>query len=303
MSRDGSISVVGANGKLGSLIVTALARRGARVRAVVRPGREDSVAHLAGPSTSVVTARLEDRDTLEAICAGASTVISAVQGDPDIIVDGQLALLAAARAHGVTRFVPSDFSFDIFGLPAGNNINSDWRRTFAEEAAKARGAVQVVHVMNGCFIDRDVLFGFLGAIDTKTHTLQLWGDGKAPMDFTTFEDAAAYTAAMVLDKRDVPERFYVAGEVADAIGLARSFERGSGQRLEVVERGTLDDLDREIARRQSEDPSNFYAYLPLMYWRAMLDGTGKAPQLHNDRHPEITPTSIEAYVSAMTRGQ
>lgn len=303
MSDHGWISVVGASGKLGSLIVAELARRGAHTRAVVRPGREDSVAHLAGPTTTVMTADLEAPGTLEAICSGASAVISAVQGGPETIVDGQLALLAACRAHGVARFVPSDFSFNFFGLAPGENINSDWRRAFAEEATKTRGDVRVVHVLNGCFLDRDVLFGFLGAIDMTTRALQLWGEGRAPMDFTTFNDTAAYTSAMVLDEREVPERFYVAAEVTDAHGLARAVERGCGQRLAIVERGTLDDLDREIARRQAREPRNLYAYLPLMYWRAMLDGKGKAPELHNDRYPDIEPTTIERYVAAMTRGQ
>lgn len=91
---------------------------------------------------------------------GVHTVVSAVQGGPNTNIDTQHRLLSRARAGGVRRFIPSDFSFDLFGLAEGENINSDWRREFARRAGQERGAVQVVH---------------------------LWGDGEAQMQFTTYE--------------------------------------------------------------------------------------------------------------------
>jgi len=41
-------------------------------------------------------------------------------------VEGQNRLLEAAAQHGVARYFPSDFSFDLFALDEGENVNSDW---------------------------------------------------------------------------------------------------------------------------------------------------------------------------------
>lgn len=67
-------------------------------------------------------------------------------------------------------------------LDPGENINTDWRRRFAEEAASVQGQTQVVHVPNGCFLDMGVLFGFLEALDLNTGTMSLWGNGHQAMD-------------------------------------------------------------------------------------------------------------------------
>jgi hypothetical protein len=42
-----------------------------------------------------------------------------LQGQRDIIVDGQVALAKAAVRSGVRRFIPSDFAIDLFNAPAG----------------------------------------------------------------------------------------------------------------------------------------------------------------------------------------
>ncbi|MCA9711564.1 MAG: MOSC domain-containing protein [Myxococcales bacterium] len=247
MTSETTILVVGATGTLGRLITRELqAQPGVRVRALVRPGSEAKAADALGPEVELVTGALSsEHAALVQACRGAFAVVSAVQGGPEVIVDGQLALLRAAAEAGVRRFIPSDFSFDIFGLAPGRNINTDWRRTFAERAAEAGGEVQVVHVLNGCFLDVGVLFGFLGAFDLAEGTMALWGGGRTPMDFTTYADTARYTA-LAATRPDVPERFEVAGDTLDAWGLKAALEAETGRSLQVVEHGSLADLDARI---------------------------------------------------------
>jgi hypothetical protein len=60
-------------------------------------------------------------ETLE----GASTVVSALQGLRDVILDGQGALLNAAVAAKVLRFIPSDFALDFAKTAPGSNRNLD----------------------------------------------------------------------------------------------------------------------------------------------------------------------------------
>lgn len=140
-----------------------------------------------------------------------------------------------------------------------------------------------------------VLFGFLGAFDLQKGTVALWGDGQVQMDFTTCRDTARFTA-IAATAADVPKKFQVAGDTLSLWELKSEVEAASGGSLEVMSNGTLEDLDSLIAERFASDPQNFYGYLPLMYWRSMLNGDGKLKQLVNERFPDVKPTTVREYV-------
>lgn len=285
------VLLVGGTGNLGGLIARALLEQGAKLRLLVRPGSRGKLTPELEAAAEVVE---DEAGAFEAV----HTVVSAVQGGPDAIVDTQLRLLRAASAAGVRRFIPSDFSFNIFGLAEGENINSDWRREFARRADAERGAVQVVHVLIGAFLDRGIVFGFLGAFDLRKGEAYLWGDGEAKMEFTTYEDTAAFTAEAALDDGPLPDRLHFAGESLNFHELVRETEAGLGRSLTVKTLGTLPDLEAEVARRLKDEPNNRFAWLPLMYWRAMLNGHGGLGPLMNARYPGIHPTGVREYVKA-----
>ncbi len=238
-------------------------------------------------------------DDLAGALDGVDTVVSAVQGGPETIIDTQLGLLRAARDAGVRRFIPSDFSMNLFGLAEGENINSDWRRAFARQAATESGAMEVVHVLQGCFLDAGVLFGFLNAIDLDKNEAYLWGDGNADMQFTTYADTADYTAEVALDDQPVPSPFFVAGDSLNFHELVAETSGGLGRALTVRQMGTLHDLDGEIQARMAREPNDPRAWLPLMYWRGMLNGKGALGPLMNQRYPQIRPTTVREYVSTL----
>lgn len=293
------VALVGGTGHLGGLIANAvLDKPELQLRVLVRAGSRAKAADLERRGAQVVEGELlhSSDGQLAALCEGASTVVSAVQGGQDIIVDGQSQLLEAARSAGVGRFIPSDYSLDLFKVPAGRIFTSDRRREFARVAEDARGDVEVVHVLNGGFLDRGVLFGFLKVIDPEEKVAYVWGDGAKAMDWTTYADTARFTAEVAADPRPVPSVFSVAGDVLDFQGIVRAYESGSGARLRIERLGSLQDLDERIAQLQAEAPS-FRAYLPLMYYRSMLNGEAKLDELMNDRYPAIRPTTVEQYVA------
>lgn len=293
------VVVVGAAGKLGGLVMDALLETpGVRVRALVRdPSR---LAARAGERVEVVgfDAGTADRAAREAAVRGARAVVSTLQGGPDVIIDAQLDLLGAAKAAGVRRFIPSDFSFDFFSLPAGVNVNSDWRRTFAERAAaEVTAEFEVVHVLQGIFLDAGVL-GFLGMLDGERGVIRYWGDGTTPIDWTTWQDTARFTAAAALDERPVPTRLFVRGDRMNVLEFAAAWEAAHGRVLVRERRGSLEELAAETARQLAEAPSNMFAWLPLMYARGVFGGQALQGGLHNDRWPEIRPASVAAALAA-----
>ena len=121
------ILLVGATGNLGSLIARALLAKGVKLCLLVRPGSRAKLAPDVAAASEIVE---NDAGAFDDVY----TVVSAVQGGPETIIDAQLRILRAARAASVRRFIPSTFSFNIFGLAEGENVNSDWRREFARRA-------------------------------------------------------------------------------------------------------------------------------------------------------------------------
>jgi NAD(P)-dependent dehydrogenase (short-subunit alcohol dehydrogenase family) len=285
-----TVLLVGGTGSLGILIGRELLKRGARLRLLVRPGSRSKVPADLAQAAEIV----EDE---QAAFQGVSSVVSAVQGGPETIVDAQVRFLRAARQAGARRFIASDYSLNLFTVPEGDNVASDVRREFARRAEGERGDVEVVHVMNGAFLDRRVLFGFLGAVNLQKREAYRWGDGHEEMQFTTYDDTAAYTAAAALDERRVPDQLFVAEDSLTFDRLVKEIEAGLGAPITVRSLGSFSDLDGEIAKRYAAAPANVPAWLPLMYWRAMLSGSGTLGPLMNDRYPDIRPTGVREYVS------
>jgi hypothetical protein len=236
---------------------------------------------------------------VRAVVSGAFAVVSTLQGGPEIILDAQAALLQGAKAAGARRFIPSDFSYNLFTLPPGININTDWRRTFAERAhATASPGFDVVHVMQGILADRTVV-GFMGLLDYDRGVLRYWGDGSTPIDWTTWEDTARFTAAAALDERPVPSRFYVAGERLSALQMGDCWEQVRARPLVRERLGSLEQLGQETGRRLEAEPQNMYAWLPLMYAQGVFGGQALLGPLENTRYPEIV---AETLTQAITRG-
>lgn len=294
------VAVVGGTGDLGSLIVKELLKKtNVQVRLLVRPESSGKVVGWEQQGVEIVEGALgkEDGQSLVQLCQGATTVISAVQGGPEIIMEGQTQLLLAAKEAGVKRFIPSDFSLDMFTVDLGQIDTSDMRRAFADTAEKERGDMEVVHILNGGFLDRKVLFGFINIINVEEQKAYVWGDGNQAIDYTTYADTAKYTAEVAVDETTIPSVFRVAGNSLSFYEMVEAYEAETGRKLEVVKLGSLKDLDAKIEALKKGGEQNTLQYLPMMYYRAQLNGSGKMQNLQNDRYPSIKPTTFREYVN------
>ncbi|MDR8409445.1 NmrA family NAD(P)-binding protein [Nonomuraea sp. 3-1Str] len=299
MSSFPKVFVAGATGLLGGQIVRALLDQGAPVRALVRPGTSEekkrSLTARAAGGLELVEADITDpAEQLAEAVGDATTVISAVQGGPEVIVDGQANLVRAAEKAGARRFIPSDFAFDLTKLDDGDNFMIDWRRQAA--AARAGSRLDVVSVLNGAFYE--VMTGFMGLIDWQQGTLSHWGDPDQPLDLTSVPDTAAYTAAVALDP-SATGTLRFAGEVMSMRQFHDAVQRGSGRSLELRHLGTADDLRAEITR-QAALTHNPFDYVALQYQWCMVTGKAKFDSLDNARYPNVTPQSLTDFVRATT---
>lgn len=273
------IAVAGATGNLGKRIVKALRARGAEVIALVR--NADKAKDLDAKVVAIDLAKPE-AIPLE----GVTCVVSALQGLGDIIVDAQTGLLEAAARAGVARFIPSDFSTNFTHLPAGDNRNFDLRRAFHKRLADA--AIAPTSIFNGAFAE--ILTYNAPLYQPKTQSVGYWGDADHPIDFTTMDDTAAFTAAAALDPK-APAALHCASFRITARQLAAK----TGFALERL--GSADELAALIQRERAAYPAGEHEVFPpwqrLMYTRSMI--TAPAEPLDNARY-DVAWTPLERVI-------
>jgi nucleoside-diphosphate-sugar epimerase len=292
------VAVAGATGHLGGLIVGALLERGAHVCALVHAGTDgDKLAKLERPGVKIAKADMSNVSELARACAGASCVVSALQGLRDVIVDAQSVLLDAAIAAGVPRFIPSDFSADFTKLSAGENRNFDLRRAFHERLDKA--SIAATSILNGAF--SELLTSRMPLLDFDAKRVTYWGNADQRLDFTTMDNTAAFTAAAALDP-STPRILRIAGDQISARELATVAEEVTKSKFELVRSGSLDDLAALIKRFRAADPESektvFPSWQGMQYMHNMFSGRAKLEPLDNDRYPNMRWTSAREVIAA-----
>jgi len=244
----------------------------------------------------VVAADFADRDALTRACEGGSCVISALAGLRETIVNAQSALLDAAVGAKVPRFIPSDFAIDFYKMPDGYNRNLDHRREFSRILDRA--PIAATSILSGMFMD--LLAGQAPFILFRFHRALYWEKPDQPMDFTTIEDTARFTAAAALDAH-TPRYLRIAGDVASARDLMTIASRVSGEPFKLFRAGSLKRLERIIRFSMLVAPAKDDVYPPwqgMQYMHNMFDGRPKLDSLDNDRYGRIEWTSIREVLLA-----
>ena len=292
-----TIVLAGATGDLGLRIAQALLRRGARVRALVRPGNAGpAVAALRAQGATVIEVDINNVTELTNACAGAACVVSALSGLREVIVDAQTHLVKAAVAAGVPRFIPSDYSIDFTKLPAGSNRNLDLRREFGQRLDQF--PIAATSILNGMFTD--LLTGPAPVVLFGLRRVMFYGSADQPLDFTTTANTAEFTAAAALDPT-TPRYLRVAGEVATARGLQRAASAATGQPFKLLRVGGLWVLAALIKLTRALMPTSNDVFPPwqgMQYLHNMFTGRPKLAPLDNGRYPEIRWTPVREVLAA-----
>ena len=202
-----AVLVVGATGLLGGATARLLHAAGDEVRGLVR---SDAAAERLPPGVTAAWGDLELPESLPACVEGASVVVSTasafpVDPRPDAIerVDrnGQLALIDAAVAAGVRRFVYVSF-------PPSRPDFPFQRAKRVVEARLAGSEMESVVLQPGKFMD--VWFSPPLGLDLAARSARLYGGGVTPQSWVAVEDVAA-VAAHAAGDRDYAGRTVVFG--------------------------------------------------------------------------------------------
>lgn len=270
-----TIAVAGATGNLGGRIIDGLLARGASVCALVR-GSSDGEKLKKLDREGVTIAKVDPSSVADLTKAltGAACVVSALQGLRDVIVDAQSVLLEAAIAAGVPRFIPSDYSIDFMKLPPGLNRNLDLRREFHQRLDGA--PIAATSILNGAFME--LLTSRMPLLDFEHKRASYWENADQPLDFTTMDDTAAFTAAAALDDQ-APKTLRIAGDSLSARQLAALAGELTGTTFELVRAGSLAELgaiiERERAADKTGDHNPFPRWQGMQYMHNMYDGRAR----------------------------
>ncbi len=290
-----TVLLAGATGMLGSQIARHLLDQpDARIRLLVRGGdaarKRASLDPLLTRGAEIIEGDLADRASLDRATQGVDVIVSAVQGGPDVIIDGQVALAEAGRRNGVRRILPSDYALDLFHATPGEHMMFDLRRT-ADEKIAATG-IEHVHVLQGAFM---AMFGpGMGTFDYDAGTVTFWGDGTQPIDVTSVEDTARMVARVALDRTVQSGKFAFAGDKVSILGAADVIEAQTGRRFDRRSNGPEAGL-RVAMAEAAKDVSNPFKAVMLAYQLYMLTGQTALSDLQNHRYPDVQLESFAQF--------
>lgn len=257
--------VVGATGLLGSEICRLLATEGKPTRALVRSTSDfGKVAQLKSLQLEIARGDLKDRSSLEAACRGVTTVISTAsstlsraEGDSIQTVDleGQLNLIDAAKAAGVSRFVLISFP------PVGNEFPLQTAKRAVEEHLKNSGLSYTI-LQPTCFME--VWLGPALGFDAANAKARIYGSGENKVSWISFKDVATFAVA-TLDHPEARKQVIELGgpEALSPLEVVKIFEKSQG-RLFEVEHVSQDALEEQ--KKTASDPlQQSFAALMLYY--------------------------------------
>ncbi|GHF64986.1 uncharacterized protein YbjT (DUF2867 family) [Deinococcus metalli] len=282
-----TVLLVGATGMLGGRIAHhLLLQPDTTVRLLVRaadtPARLAALRPLRDQGAQLIVGDLADTASLDRATQEIDVIISAVQGGPEVIVGGQVALAQSGARQGVRRMLPSDYALDLFNATPGEHAMFDLRRT-ADEQIAATG-IEQVNVLQGAFME--MFAPGAGVFDYDAGTVSFWGDGRQLIDATSVEDTARMVARVALDLGVPAGKFAFAGDRISLLDAARVIEHQTGQPFALHSLGSEAEL-RAAHTAALQDTSNPYASVMLAYQLYMLTGQTNLTHLQNDRYPDM----------------
>lgn len=228
------VLVVGASGALGRPTIRALLARGVAVRGVCR--HPEVAADLAAEGAEIVAGDLTDRASIERALASTTRVLAAAHGllgrgrwTSEAVDDaGHRALIVAARAAGVERFVYTS------ALLAAPDQPIDFGRTkhAIEQVLAASGMAHAV-LRPTAFMEHHV-HAFNGLNVLTKGKAQLVGPGTKKRNFVAATDVAQFAVRALLDDPLPFTRLDIGGpDYASNVEVAALYARLAGQPLKV----------------------------------------------------------------------
>jgi uncharacterized protein YbjT (DUF2867 family) len=280
-----TVLLAGATGMLGTRIAHHLLNEpDAKLRLLVRNSHKNekraALESWRNRGAEILEGDLSDRASLDRATLGVDVIISAVQGGPNVIIDGQVALAEAGKRNGTRRILPSDFGLDLFKATPGEHFAFN-ARAAADDRIAGLG-LEHIHILQGGFMD---LFGPGSPLmDYNKGLVTFWGDGTQPIEITSIDDTARMTARVALDRTVASGKFSFCGDKISFQQAADVAEAQTGKKFARHSLGSETELRAAMAEKAKSDP--FQAVM-LAYQLYMLNGQTSLDNLQSERYADI----------------
>ena len=285
-----TILIAGATGMLGSRIAHhMLLQPDVQVRLLVRDlsAKKELLAPLVSHGAELIEGDLGDAASLNRATYGVDAIVSAVQGGPEVIIDGQVALARAGKANGVRRMLPSDFALDLFKATPGEHTMFDLRAK--ADAQIAEIGLEQVNILQGGFMD--MFLPGHGAIDLEKGTIGFFGNGEQMIEVTSVEDTARVVARVATDMSVPAGKFAFAGDRLSFRQAGEIIAKLTGKAIAPVSYGSEADLRAMMAKAEPRKQ------VMLAYLLYMTNGQTALSDLQNSRYPEIRLERLAEYMA------
>ena len=223
------ILIVGASGRLGSVVVRHLLAQGKSLRVMTR--NPLGLAHLKQQGVEIVSGDLRDRASLASACQGVEQVLAAAhaldgKGDnnPQTVDDmGNRHLIDAAKAAGVKHFI----FVSVQGASPDSPLEFFRIKYRTEEYLRASGLSFTI-LRPGAFMD--LWAQLIGQPIIEQGKTTIFGRGNNPINFVAVDDVARFVCTVLEDPRAHNRVIEVGGpENLTMNQVAEIFERTSGR--------------------------------------------------------------------------
>ncbi len=228
------ILVVGATGNLGGAVTRILLAQGRPVRILARP--QSNYQPLAEAGAQVVLGDLKQRDSLDAACEGADTIIttanSAARGGEDNVqtvdLEGNRNLIDAAKAAGVNQFI----FVSVLTADANSPVPFIQAKGKTEEYLRASGIPYTIFAPNGYM--ELMVAGVVGMPAMMGQPVTIVGGGRRKHSFISFSDVATFILAAISNPAAINQKLLLGGpqplSFRDAVAI---YERVLGHQIQV----------------------------------------------------------------------
>ncbi|KAM0324657.1 hypothetical protein ACHAQA_008048 [Verticillium albo-atrum] len=267
------VALVGANGTLGSVLLTTLVGAAAfDITAVIRDGSSSSPPYPASQVRVVTVDKGLTLASLKEALAGQDAVIAAFPlKDPE----AHLRLVEAAAAAGVKLFIPADFgSIDADNTRARELVplyrHKRAVRVRAQELTEEYPGFSWAGIVCGHFFEWGVKEGFFHT-DLEKHTADIFDGGKHRASTTTLTRVgeAVVRILKLYPREEVRNRtLFIQSFCIDQNELVASLEKATGTKWAV------NDLDSEAfikEKKAKADSGDLAAIEDLVFAIGTLD--------------------------------
>ncbi|KAL5340445.1 hypothetical protein BJX70DRAFT_360998 [Aspergillus crustosus] len=296
------VLIAGITGNLGTRLAGIATSRGLQVRGLGRDAKKLDESKTGKLESFVTMSTYYDIAALDKAVAGVDAVICAYTPSAILDLEGHIILFRAAERAGVKTFLASSWGhpWPVFGEYEHYDTHIAFKRQ-----VEMTSDLKPVFMNTGCFAD--LLYGPFapGGWDTTNGkpVVEYWGEGnQRKIHWSDMTDIAKWTIDL-LQSEDVRAgkggTYQMQSGAATLEEFAAAWTKVTGEEVDVVSRGSLEDLQKLVYdERKEKGPRRYIEF--LVNATSLLHTRGDFAMTKFDITESIRKTTtLEEYITSI----